>query len=107
MGKAKKNGDFIPYFKQTPNKGLTVSAPLNGVCLVKDASGNVVGVVHEIYKEVGACAIHSLQNNITNADISDETDGSTSSLYGCPKDKDMVSNKKSKCGKCGTEMKKK
>lgn len=107
MGKVMKNGDFVTSFKETPDNGLTITAPLNGICLVKDVTGNVVAEVHQIYKEVGTSAIYCLLNYITTADISDEMDESTSSLYSCPKDKDMVSDKKSKCGKCGTDMTKK
>jgi hypothetical protein len=46
------------------NKGqilFTVSdADKNGECQIKDKSGKVVGVVHENYKQQGACIYHCL-----------------------------------------------
>jgi hypothetical protein len=60
VGKADKNGIFIPHFSGTNDKGWTVSTPMNGTCYVKDSQGKVKAEVHENYKEFGACAIHCL-----------------------------------------------
>ncbi len=60
LGKASKNGNFLFEGTTTPDKGWTTSAAQNGACLVKDNKGNVVGEVHENYKDQGACAIHCL-----------------------------------------------
>jgi hypothetical protein len=65
IGKADKNGIFIPYFKETKDKGWTVSTPMNGTCLVKDSAGKLKAEVHENYKEFGACAIHCLTTPMT------------------------------------------
>ena len=62
IGKAEKNGNFAPHYANTPDKGWTTSAPMNGTCLVKDSEGNVKAEVHENYKQFGACAIHCLTN---------------------------------------------
>lgn len=105
MGKAMKNGNFTPYFNETPDKGMTISAPMNGICQVKDADGKVVAEVHESYKQFGACAMHCLQNNMNHSEMLDKT--KQTSPYACPMHPDMVSDKPSKCGKCGMDMKKK
>jgi hypothetical protein len=58
LGKAEKNGNFV-YFEG--NEQWTLSEPnADGYCEVKDKTGTVVGMVHENYKQQGACAIHCL-----------------------------------------------
>ncbi len=65
LGKADKNGIYLPDFAETKDKGWTVSTPMNGTCLVTDASGKVRAEVHENYKKFGACAIHCLTTPMT------------------------------------------
>lgn len=60
LGKAQKNGNYISHGANTGDKGWTVSAPMNGTCEVKNAKGETVVVVHENYKQYGACAYHCL-----------------------------------------------
>ena len=108
LGKTEKNGNFVPYFKETPDKnGMTTSAPMNGTCMVKDASGKVVAEVHENYKQFGACAIHCLQNHMKHDEVLDKTKSTTSTTYNCSMHPDMVSDKPGKCGKCGMDLMKK
>ena len=59
LGKAEKNGNFVSYTEATKDgKKLTMSAPANGTCTVKNEDGKVVMEVHENYKMYGACAAH-------------------------------------------------
>ncbi|HVD98900.1 MAG TPA: hypothetical protein VNB90_11905 [Cytophagaceae bacterium] len=60
LGKAEKNGNFTPYFSKTPDDKWSVSAPVNGNCTVKDKNGKTVVIIHENYKQQGACAYHCL-----------------------------------------------
>jgi len=58
LGKAEKNGNFV-YFEG--DEHWTLSDPnAEGYCEVKDKTGVVVGMVHQNYKQQGACAIHCL-----------------------------------------------
>jgi len=58
LGKAEKNGNFV-YFES--DEHWTLSDPnAEGYCEVKDKNGVVVGMVHQNYKQQGACAIHCL-----------------------------------------------
>lgn len=62
MGKAEKNGNFMYIMSETSDgKMLTVGAPANGMCEVKDDKGKVVLLVHENYKMQAACAYHCAQ----------------------------------------------
>ena len=47
------------YSKTADDKWVT-SAPMNGTCEAKDKSGKTMVVVHENYKQYGACAYHCL-----------------------------------------------
>ena len=108
IGKGEKNGNFVPIFKGTADKkGMTVSAPMNGTCMVKDASGKVVAEVHENYKQFGACAVHCLQNHMTHGEVMNKSKETSSAMYVCPMHPEMVSDKPGKCGKCGMDMVKK
>ncbi len=60
LGKAQKNGNFIPHPTKTPDEAWTVAPPTNGSCEVKNKKGETVVVVHENYKQYGACAYHCL-----------------------------------------------
>ena len=60
LGKAQKNGNYLAQDTKTSDKGWTVSAPMNGTCDVKNEKGEIVVVVHESYKQFGACAYHCL-----------------------------------------------
>lgn len=61
LGLAAKNGNYTPHFSNGQSDEWTISEPdKEGMCEVKDKSGKVVGVVHENYKQQGACAIHCL-----------------------------------------------
>lgn len=60
LGKAAKNGNFVYHVENSGADSLAVSPPMNGTCEVKDTSGKTVLVVHESYKQYGACAYHCL-----------------------------------------------
>ena len=60
MGKAEKNGTFVFHSNKNKEEKWTPSAPLNGVCEVKNNSGKTIILVHENYKNHGACAYHCL-----------------------------------------------
>lgn len=60
LGKASKNGTYLYHVKSGASDSLTVSAPMNGTCEVKDKTGKTVLLVHENYKQYGACAMHCL-----------------------------------------------
>ena len=104
MGKADKNGNFISHFGKTPDQGWSVSAPMNGTCLVKDKDGKVIAEVHENYKQFGACAVHCLTNKMDHNKILDE---SASAAYSCPMHPEVTSDKPGKCSKCGMALVKK
>jgi hypothetical protein len=61
IGKAAKNGNYVYHSEKSKEETLTVSAPMNGTCEVKDKSGKTVLLVHENYKQYGACAYHCLK----------------------------------------------
>lgn len=105
LGKAEKNGNYVPYISNTPDKGWTTSAPMNGTCLVKDKNGNIKGEVHENYKQFGACALHCMENNMNHDEVLDKS--SSNAVYACPMHPEVVSNKPGKCSKCGMDLKKK
>lgn len=60
IGHAPKNGTFIYHFDKNVTDTLTTSYPANGTCEVKNSKGEIVVVVHENYKQTGACAYHCL-----------------------------------------------
>lgn len=60
LGKPLKNGSFVYHFNESTSDTLTVSTPMNGTCEVKNSKGQLVLVVHESYKQYGACAYHCL-----------------------------------------------
>lgn len=105
LGKAEKNGNYTPYISNTPDKGWTTDAPMNGTCLVKDKDGVVRAEVHENYKEFGACAIHCMENNMKHDKVLDKS--KKTGAYACPMHPEMNSDKPGKCRKCGMSMKKK
>src|SRR5260221_12092436 len=100
LGKAEKNGNFISEYAKTPDEGWSVSDPVNGVWMIKDKAGNIMGEVHENYKHVGASAIHHL--TVVRHDKKME-----SATYACPMHPDVTSDKPGKCSKCGMELVKK
>lgn len=102
MGKGEKNGNFTPYYKETPDKGWTTDAPLNGTCLVKDEKGHVRAVVHENYKQFGACAAHCLTNHMDHHTVKANTKEATT--YSCSMHPDVKSDKPGKCPKCGMAL---
>jgi hypothetical protein len=107
MGKGEKNGNFTPYYKETPDKGWTIDAPMNGTCMVKDDKGNVKALVHENYKQFGACAAHCLANHMDHHQIQTEKkmDGDkTATSYSCSMHPDVKSDKPGKCPKCGMDL---
>ena len=106
LGKAGKNGNFVSQFEKTPDEGWSVSAPMNGTCLVKDKDGNVKAEIHENYKEFGACAVHCLTHHTDHAKVMDEKK-SESVAYACPMHPDVTSDKPGKCSKCGMSLVKK
>ncbi len=103
LGKAEKNGNFIPEYAKTPDEGWSISAPMNGTCLVKDKDGNVKAEVHENYKAFGACAIHCLTHHMNHGKVMNEKKMETSSFV-CPMHPDVTSDKSGKCSKCGMEF---
>jgi hypothetical protein len=60
LGKAEKNGTFVFHFNNKTKEKLVTSPPMNGTCEVKDHAGKTVLLVHENYKNYGACAYHCL-----------------------------------------------
>jgi hypothetical protein len=61
LGKAAKNGTYLYHVLNGAADSLAVSIPMNGICEVKDKNGKTVLLVHENYKQYGACAMHCLQ----------------------------------------------
>lgn len=61
LGKASKNGTYLYHVHDGGADSLTVSSPMNGKCEVKDKKGKTVLLVHENYKQYGACALHCLE----------------------------------------------
>lgn len=106
LGKAEKNGNFVPAFAKTPDEGWSVSTPMNGTCLVKDKDGNIKAVAHENYKAFGACAVHCLTHHMDHDKVMEEGKMETAS-YTCPMHPDVVSDKAGKCSKCGMDLVKK
>jgi hypothetical protein len=103
LGKVGKNGNFVPY---SSTQSWTASSAENGVCQIKDEAGNVKAVVHETYKNIGACAIHCLTHHMKHGEIMDETK-MESATYVCPMHPDVTSDKAGKCSKCGVALEKK
>ncbi len=60
LGKAEKNGDFVYSFPGEEEKYTFSEPDKDGYCEVKDKAGKVVAMVHQNYKQQGACAIHCL-----------------------------------------------
>ena len=104
LGKAEKNGNFLPHYAKTPDQGWSVSSPMNGTCMVKDKDGKVIAEVHENYKQFGACAVHCLTNNMDHNKTLNE---SASAAYACPMHPEITSDKPGKCSKCGMALVKK
>lgn len=100
MGKAEKNGNFVPYLPQ-PAEGWSVGPPMNGTCIVKDNKGKVVAEVHENYKQFGACAIHCISHKMDHNKVLDET---STAAYSCPMHPEVTSDKPGKCSKCGMDL---
>lgn len=62
MGKAEKNGNFTYHFTSTKDaEAFTITAPVQGICEVKNTKGETVMLVHENYKAQAACAYHCMQ----------------------------------------------
>lgn len=61
LGKASKNGTYLYHVGNGGSDSLTVLSPMNGKCEVKDRNGKTVLIVHENYKQYGACALHCLE----------------------------------------------
>lgn len=103
IGKVGKNGNFVPY---SANEEWSVASTENGTCLIKDKNGNVKAVVHETYKNMGACAVHCLAHNMTHGEVLDDKKMESIS-YVCSMHPEMTSDKPGKCSKCGMELVKK
>ena len=106
LGKAEKNGNFLPHFATTSDGGWLTSAPMNGTCLVKDKDGNVKAEVHENYKAFGACAIHCLTHDMKHGEVLDKQK-TGAALYSCTMHPGVTSDKPGKCSMCGMELVKK
>ena len=106
LGKAEKNGNFVPLYAKTPDEGWSVNTPMNGTCLVKDKAGNVKAEVHENYKEFGACAVHCLTHDMDHNKVLDDSKASTAA-YLCPMHPEVTSDKPGSCSKCGMALVKK
>ena len=103
LGKAEKNGIFMPYFADTKEKGWVTGAPMNGTCLVKDKDGKIIAEVHENYKAFGACAIHCLTTSMVHGKVMEEKNTEVAA-YVCPMHPEITSDKPGKCSKCGAEL---
>jgi len=106
LGKAAQNGNFISADAKTSDEGWIVSAPVNGICLVKDKKGNVIVEVHENYKQYGSCAIYSLTNHRDHNTVIDEK-ATMDAAYVCPMHPEVTSGKPGECSKCGMALVKK
>lgn len=64
IGKAPKNGSsFIYYFKGNQEKYTIGKSNHTGMCKVTNAKGETVMLLHNNYKQQGACAVHCLHEN--------------------------------------------
>ena len=63
LGKAPKNGSFVYYFKDNEEKYTIGKANHSGMCKVTNAKGETVMLLHNNYKQQGACAVHCLYEN--------------------------------------------
>lgn len=63
IGTAPKNGTFVYYFKDNQEKYTVGKANHSGMCEVKNAKGETVMLLHNNYKQQGACAVHCLYEN--------------------------------------------
>lgn len=63
IGTAPKNGTFVYYFKDNQEKYTIGNANHSGMCEVKNAKGETVMLLHNNYKQQGACAVHCLYEN--------------------------------------------
>jgi hypothetical protein len=66
LGKVGKNRNFVPY---SSTEARSTSSAEDGVCQIKDKAGSVKVVVHETYKNIGACAIDCLTHHIKHGDV--------------------------------------
>lgn len=103
LGKVGKNGNFVAY---SSTQSWTASSAENGVCQIKDEAGKVRAVVHETYKNIGACAIHCLTHHMKHGEVLDETK-MEAATYVCSMHPDVTSDKAGKCSKCGMALVKK
>lgn len=64
IGKAPKNGNsFVYYFKDNQEKYTIGKANHTGMCKVTNSKGETVMLLHNSYKQQGACAVHCLHEN--------------------------------------------
>ena len=63
IGNAPKNGTFVYYFKDNEEKHTIGKANHSGMCKVTNAKGETVMLLHNNYKQQGACAVHCLYEN--------------------------------------------
>ena len=63
IGTAPKNGTFVYYFKDNQEKYTIGKANHTGMCKVTNAKGETVMLLHNNYKQQGACAVHCLYEN--------------------------------------------
>lgn len=63
IGTAPKNGTFVYYFKDNQEKYTIGKANHTGMCKVTNAKGETVMLLHNSYKQQGACAVHCLYEN--------------------------------------------
>ena len=63
IGRAPKNGTFVYYFEDNQEKYTIGKANHTGMCKVTNAKGETVMLLHNNYKQQGACAIHCLHEN--------------------------------------------
>ncbi len=63
IGTAPKNGTFVYYFKDNEEKYTIEKANHTGMCKVTNVKGETVMLLHNSYKQQGACAVHCLHEN--------------------------------------------
>lgn len=63
IGTAPKNGTFVYYFEDNQEKYTIGKANHTGMCKVTNAKGETVMLLHNSYKQQGACAVHCLHEN--------------------------------------------
>jgi nitrous oxide reductase len=63
LGKVPKGSTFVYYFNEKPENYIIGKASHSGMCKVKNEKGELIMLLHNNYKQQGACAIHCFYEN--------------------------------------------